>query len=238
MSSPSSGSPGGSWSSSPPLSSPQDPFTKVHEPRPSLVGPSAPKAVKERAKERGERTDRNGHGPRRSETTTPISGPTAVTSANGEAEWSRPRGDRPSTGEAVPRVGPQPPHARPPIYPTDVYPPVIYRDPWPLYWLYGIGFGFPVWPPVFEAPLPRPDQVFGDEGALKVRVTPRTAKVYVDGYFVGLVDDFDGTFQKLKLTSGRHRVEFRAEGYETAVVEMLISSGKTITFTGDMKRIQ
>ncbi len=34
--------------------------------------------------------------------------------------------------------------------------------------------------------------------------------MYVDGYYVGRVDDFDGLFQRLHLASGPHRLEIRA----------------------------
>ena len=62
-----------------------------------------------------------------------------------------------------------------------------------------------------------------EQGNLKLKVKPRNAKVYVDGYFVGLVDEFDGSFQKLALNSGRHKVEVRAEGFETAEFDVLIT---------------
>ena len=60
----------------------------------------------------------------------------------------------------------------------------------------------------------------------------------VDGFFVGLVDEFDGAFQKLALNSGRHKVEVRAEGFETAEFDVLISPEQTVTFQGELKRIQ
>jgi hypothetical protein len=69
-------------------------------------------------------------------------------------------------------------------------------------------------------------------------VKPRNAKVYVDGYYVGLVDEFDGAFQKLTLNSGRHKVELRAEGFETTEFDVLITPEQTVTFAGDMKKNQ
>ena len=75
-------------------------------------------------------------------------------------------------------------------------------------------------------------------GQPELKVKPRNAKVYVDGYFVGLVDEFDGAFQKLALNSGRHKVEVRAEGFETAEFDVLITPDQTVTFQGELKRIQ
>jgi hypothetical protein len=77
-----------------------------------------------------------------------------------------------------------------------------------------------------------------EQGNLKLKVKPRNAKVYVDGYFVGLVDQFDGAFQKLPLNGGRHKVEVRADGFETAEFDVLITPDQTVTFQGDLKRIQ
>ena len=77
-----------------------------------------------------------------------------------------------------------------------------------------------------------------DQGSLKLKVKPRNAKVYVDGYFVGLVDQFDGAFQKLPLNGGRHKVEIKADGFETAEFDVLINPEQTVTFQGELKRIQ
>ena len=78
----------------------------------------------------------------------------------------------------------------------------------------------------------------GEQGNLKLKVKPRSAKVYVDGYFVGFVDQFDGAFQKLALNTGRHKVEIKADGFETAEFDVLITASRTVTFQGELKRIQ
>ena len=72
---------------------------------------------------------------------------------------------------------------------------------------------------------------------MRLKVKPRNAKVYVDGYYVGPVDDFDGAFEKLPIRAGRHRVEIRAEGYETLGFDVLITPTGTVTFEGKMKKI-
>lgn len=76
-----------------------------------------------------------------------------------------------------------------------------------------------------------------DTGSLRLKVGPRDAKVYVDGYFVGIVDSFDGVFQKLAVEAGTHRVEIRADGYEPAQFEIMVAPGETITYKGELKRI-
>jgi len=76
-----------------------------------------------------------------------------------------------------------------------------------------------------------------DTGSLRLKVAPRDAKVYVDGYFVGVVDSFDGVFQKLTVESGTHRVEIRADGFEPAQFEIMVTPGETITYKGELNRI-
>ena len=76
-----------------------------------------------------------------------------------------------------------------------------------------------------------------DTGSLRLKVQPRDAKVYVDGYFVGVIDSFDGVFQKLAVEAGTHRVEIRADGYEPAQFEVMVTPGETITYKGELKRL-
>jgi hypothetical protein len=75
-----------------------------------------------------------------------------------------------------------------------------------------------------------------DQGALKLKVKPRDAKVYVDGNFVGTVDDFDGAFQKLKLSVGHHRLTVASDGYEPAEFDVMVTRNQTLTYEGDLKR--
>lgn len=71
-------------------------------------------------------------------------------------------------------------------------------------------------------------------GFLRLKVRPRGAQVFVNGYFVGIVDDFDGIFQRLRLEEGTHAVELRHPGYQTLVLDVLIVPGEKVTFEGDM----
>jgi hypothetical protein len=102
-----------------------------------------------------------------------------------------------------------------------------YSDPNDPY-MYGTGYG------------DYSSRVYSGEGAgaLKLKVKPREAKVYVDGYYVGNVDQFDGMFQKLSLNGGSHHVEIKADGYETSEFDVLITPKQTLTFTGDLKKLQ
>ncbi len=65
---------------------------------------------------------------------------------------------------------------------------------------------------------------------------PREAKVRVDGYFVGTVDDFDGNFQKLRLDDGPHKVELLLDGFNTLSFDVMIVEGQTVTYKGKMQQ--
>jgi hypothetical protein len=77
-----------------------------------------------------------------------------------------------------------------------------------------------------------------DDGTLRLKIKPRDAEVYVDGYYSGVVDDFDGMFQRLHLDAGPHRIEVRANGYEPLTFEVRITPDHTTTYQGEMKRLQ
>jgi hypothetical protein len=79
---------------------------------------------------------------------------------------------------------------------------------------------------------------YGLYGSLKLKVKPRDAEVYADGLFVGHVDDFDGLFQKLNLESGPHRIEIRAPRYETLSIDVRIEFDETVTYRGELQRVQ
>jgi hypothetical protein len=78
---------------------------------------------------------------------------------------------------------------------------------------------------------------FGDEGAIRLKVKPREASVYVDGYYAGEVNDFDGVFQRLKIQPGPHRIEIRLDGYEALTFEVRIEPDRTITYSGELKKL-
>lgn len=74
-------------------------------------------------------------------------------------------------------------------------------------------------------------------GSLRLKVTPRDAEVFVDGQFAGLVDEFDGVFQRLHVMPGPHRIEVRAQRYEPLTYDVLIQQHRTNTFAGALKVI-
>lgn len=72
-------------------------------------------------------------------------------------------------------------------------------------------------------------------GGIRIDLPERDAEVYVDGYFAGIVDDFDGNFQQANLEAGPHRIEVRAQGYEPISFDVRIEPGRTITYRSSLR---
>jgi hypothetical protein len=77
-----------------------------------------------------------------------------------------------------------------------------------------------------------------DTGSVRLKINPKQAQIFIDGYYVGIVDSYDGAFQKLSLDGGGHKVEVKADGYEPLQFDVLVTPGETATYKGEMKRIQ
>jgi hypothetical protein len=75
-----------------------------------------------------------------------------------------------------------------------------------------------------------------DIGELRLEVSPRQAQVYVDGYFAGIVDDFDGAFQGIRLAPGAYRIDIVAPGYDTLTFDVRITPGQKVRYRGDLYR--
>jgi len=73
-----------------------------------------------------------------------------------------------------------------------------------------------------------------DTGNVRLRIRPRDATVFVDGYYAGLVDDFDGTFQSLRLEQGGHQIEVRMPGFEPLQLDIHVQPNRTITLREDL----
>jgi hypothetical protein len=89
----------------------------------------------------------------------------------------------------------------------------FYYDPWygPYSYSlwYGPGYGYP-----YYAQYPYYGRGYYDlSSSLRLQVSPREAEVYIDGYFAGTVDNFDGVFQRLRLEPGEHDLELFMPGH-------------------------
>jgi hypothetical protein len=93
---------------------------------------------------------------------------------------------------------------------------------WGLGWGWGWGYpyaygpwGYPYWGGYYD---PSPE--------VRLEIKPKEAQVYVDGYFAGVVDDFDGTFQRLRMRPGNHELTLYLKGYRTVTQNIHLGNGQ------------
>lgn len=72
----------------------------------------------------------------------------------------------------------------------------------------------------------------------RIEVKPRDAQVFVDGYFVGVVDKFDGVFQRLDLPAGEHEISVYLPGYRTYRQKTLFRPGESYHFKAILEPLQ
>ena len=96
-----------------------------------------------------------------------------------------------------------------------------FYGPWGYpYWGGGYGYGYPYYDPSPE---------------IRLEVKPKEAQVYVDGYYAGVVDDFDGTFQRLRLRPGTHELVLYFQGFHTVQQNIHVGSGQDLKIKFQMQ---
>jgi PEGA domain-containing protein len=131
--------------------------------------------------------------------------------------------------------------SRPTVFVGGYYYPTFYRaslwyDPWPGYYGY-YGYG-----PYYQVQIP----IYGRgrgygydrSGSVRLQVSPRQSEVFVDGYFAGTVDDFDGVFQRLNIESGEHEVQVYLAGYRTFTQRFYLQPGKSFNIKHTMEPLR
>jgi len=165
-------------------------------------------------------------------------------------------------GRAAPRVGPAPRiGGRFGVAPFRVYRPFVY--PGFGFGLYGYPYGYYGYPFGFGYPYgyagymsfgyggyygygypgyyPPPSYGYGGAivgqayGSVRIESRNRDAQVFADGYYVGIVDDFNGTFQHLNLEAGAHRIEIRSPNAPPITFDVNVIPGRTITYRADSR---
>jgi hypothetical protein len=114
-----------------------------------------------------------------------------------------------------------------------------YYSPYYYYRGFYPGFYSPFfWAPFGQYPYPYPyygPWAYDDTGSARLQVTPRNTKVYIDGYFVGVVDNFDGNLQRLNVESGEHELQLHLEGYRPFTLKVLFVRGRTLKIAHTMQ---
>ncbi len=90
------------------------------------------------------------------------------------------------------------------------------------------------WYPIYaQYPYPYPRGRYGYSGnwaSARIEVKPRDAQVYLDGYLVGIVDQFDGVFQRLDLPTGEHEITVYMKGFRPYRQRTLFRPGQSYHF--------
>ena len=70
---------------------------------------------------------------------------------------------------------------------------------------------------------------------IRTEVKPQDARVYIDGDYVGVADDFDGWWQRLEVPPGRHRLTFRSPGFAPYVIDIRVYPGRDAHIKYEMR---
>ena len=62
-------------------------------------------------------------------------------------------------------------------------------------------------------------------GSLRLDVSPRDTEVFVNGYAAGVVDDYDGVFQRLRLRPGENQIVLFLAGHRTMTYDLYLNPG-------------
>ncbi|MEP7309224.1 MAG: hypothetical protein ABJA98_27285 [Acidobacteriota bacterium] len=107
------------------------------------------------------------------------------------------------------------------------YRPYGYRSGWNLNLYFGRPYSIGGYPEGYGYYAIAPGLAYG---AVRIVDAPRDAQVFVDGYYAGVVDDYDGVFQHLNLEAGAHHIEIEAAGYSPFAFDVRIDPGRTMTY--------
>ncbi len=94
---------------------------------------------------------------------------------------------------------------------------------------------YPWWPRAAYGPWYLP--LYDRRAEVRVQVTPKQAAVYVDGFYAGIADDFDGVFEGLPLPPGGHTVVLYLEGYRTIRHNVYLRPASTFKLRDRLDRL-
>jgi hypothetical protein len=100
---------------------------------------------------------------------------------------------------------------------------------------YPYGYAYPAYGYGYGYAAPGAGYVSAGYGGVRIQGAPRDAQVFADGYYVGIVDDFDGTLQHLNLPAGAHEVEIRIPGRQPSAFDVNVQPGQTVTYHANVR---
>jgi hypothetical protein len=89
---------------------------------------------------------------------------------------------------------------------------------YPPYYPYPVYYGYP-------------------DSSLRIKVKPKDASVYVDGYYAGKVEDYDGAFQRLHVPPGQHEIVVYLDGFRSLHERLYLTPNSTRTIDGDLEQL-
>jgi hypothetical protein len=141
------------------------------------------------------------------------------------------RGAPGSIGLPLPRIGlgPVPGAPNAPIAPHApsywVWPMMVFYVPQPV----------AVPPP---PPAPAPSRIETPApGRLVLYVEPATARVFADGYYIGVSDDFSPAHGGALVEAGVHRIDISADGYESTAIDLRVTPGQLVSYRATLKAL-
>jgi PEGA domain-containing protein len=72
---------------------------------------------------------------------------------------------------------------------------------------------------------------------VRVQVVPKQTEVFVDGYYAGTADDFDGVFKRLHTSPGGHAITLHLEGYRTVTQNIYVRPDSTFKIRDTMDKL-
>ena len=73
-----------------------------------------------------------------------------------------------------------------------------------------------------------------ETASIKLSVRPNRAAVFVDGLYAGHVDEFDGPFQAMLVTPGKHQIEISLPGYKPFRTEVSLLRNQKFELKTDL----
>ena len=144
-----------------------------------------------------------------------------------------------------------------------VYPYYPYPYPYPYPYVYG-QYGYPTapeyYPPqTYETPQYDMPQTYGgnygaggvsaglstyfmelgnqNQAGFTFDVWPVTTEVFVDGVYVGIVQDFSAG-RALTVVPGTHRIDLQAAGFRTATFDVALTAGQIVPYQGELQPLR
>ena len=131
--------------------------------------------------------------------------------------------------------------SRPTVFVGGYYYPTFYRASlWYDPFFIGSGPGYYGYygPAYYQYPIYPGRGRYDNSGSVRLQISPRQAEVFVDGYFAGTVDDFDGVFQRLNIQPGEHEIQVYLSGYRSFTQRFYLQPGKSFNMRHTMEPLR